>query len=390
MYSNLNLNLNSKKLATFNTKMTLLSLLLFMNVRFSKTISTRSYDYNVNINACQREILNDDYYNKKDSTDISIPSSYDLDIREDYHLENLQDTFGNVYLNIWGEKKHLINFEYSKLRFVDSWVQEINKATRILRKICRNLDIPNTNQLCPGESPSLCSKFQNMMVNGDSIIGNPIDLKAMNYIYKLQDKTDCQEVNLNCVYLSLAVEFMETINENSLIIFEKLQNLSDIYRALVNNQFFDRILALRNLATNHSAIADMVTENLQLQDIIDNKLETIKTKRLILEQNQRIMEYSGMWSSITAPIVSIFPSLSRTLGFTVHEAIDGLNLPNIGDSLGQTVGGVGSGLIGGLSRGLGIGWRLIIIFGFILITSYILNIFKIITDISTKFIGKNK
>ena len=89
MYLNLNLNLNSKKLATFNTKMTLLSLLLFMNIRFSKSISTRSYDYNVNINACQREILNDDYYNKKDSTDISIPSSYDLDIREDYHLENL-------------------------------------------------------------------------------------------------------------------------------------------------------------------------------------------------------------------------------------------------------------------------------------------------------------
>ena len=74
------------------------------------------------------------------------------------------------------------------------------------------------------------------------------------------------------MYLS-DIEFMETINENSLIIFEKLQNLSDIYRALVNNQFFDRILALRNLATNHSAIADMVTENLQLQDIIDNKLE---------------------------------------------------------------------------------------------------------------------
>ena len=73
-----------------------------------------------------------------------------------------------------------------------------------------------------------------------------------------------------------------------------------------------------------------------------------------------------------------------------NKNIDGLNLPDIGDSIGQTVGGVGSGLIGGLSRGLGIGWRLIIIFGFILITSYILNIFKIITDISSKFIGKNK
>ena len=73
--------------------------------------------------------IKNDYYNKKDSTDISIPSSYDLDIREDYHLEKLQDTFGNMYLNILGEKKHLINFEYSKLRFVDSWVQEINKAS---------------------------------------------------------------------------------------------------------------------------------------------------------------------------------------------------------------------------------------------------------------------
>lgn len=370
----------NKSIVNFNYYKIFLVLLLFSNITIAYSVSTKT-----NNDICLDTVLNQNY--QENSKELYIPTEDNVD--NDYHLEKIHDEYGTMYINIWGKKRHSINFVNSKIKFIDNWVQEVNKATRILRKICRNLEVPDNNHLCIGESQSLCSRFQNVMVSENSIIGNPIDLKAMNYIYKLQDSTSCKAVNINCVYLNLAIEFMETLNENTLVILEKLQNLSEIYRALENNQFFDRILALRNLATNHTALADMVAENLQLQDIIDNKLEKIKSRRLILEQNKRILEYSGMWSSITAPIVSIFPSLSRTLGFTVHEAIDGLNLPDIGDSIGQTVGGIGSGLVGGLSKGLGIGWKIIIAIGFMLILSYILNIFKLISNLVHNITNKN-
>ena len=368
-----------KIIVDFNYYKIFLVIILFSNITIAYSVSTTIYK-----NECLDTVMN----YQENSKELYIPKQED--VNEDYHLEKIHDKYGNTYLDIWGKKKHSINFVNSKIKFIDNWVQEVNKATRILRKICRNLEVPDNNNLCLGESQLLCSRFQNIMVSENSIIGNPIDLKAMNYIYKLQDSTSCKSVNINCVYLNLAIEFMETLNENTLVIIEKLQNLSEIYRALENNQFFDRILALRNLATNHTALVDMVSENLQLQDIIDNKLENIKSRRLILEQNKRILEYSGMWSSITAPIVSIFPSLSRTLGFTIHEAIDGLKLPDIGNSIGETVGGVSSGLVGGLSKGLGIGWKIIVAIAFILVLSYILNIFKIISNLISKISNKNK
>ena len=303
---------------------------------------------------------------------------------DNYHLDGMHNNYGNRYIDLLGYVKYQYSFSDSKIRFIDRWVQEINKATRVLRKLCRVI----SNSKASHNINIVCKDFGNLMVSDNTIIGYPVSGRAMADIYNLQSKTECKTTNLECVHIDLVVELMETINENTIVIFEKLDKLSEMYRALINNQFFDRIFTLRNLATNHTALAHMVTENEVLQDVIDNRLEIIKNRRITLEQNQRIMEYSGMWSSITAPIVSIFPSLSRTLGFTVHEAIDGLNLPDIGDSVGQTVGGLGSGLVGGLSRGLGIGWRLIIIIGVLLILSYIMNIFKIITDISTKFFSK--
>ena len=145
---------------------------------------------------------------------------------------------------------------------------------------------------------------------------------------------------------------MDIIKENTIDLEGKISSFNEAYRIITNNDLFDRIQSWIELTSNNSKLLELVTENEVLQDILDSKIQEIKLKRISDEQHYLSKNYTIMWNRISAPLVSIIPSLAHNLGFTLHEAIDGINLPNVGTTIGESIGGMGSGLFTGFINGI--------------------------------------